>query len=265
MKKRKTTSGNFNADYFQRVREDRHKPFEARAHEVTEWIKSQDANWMMSVIQQRMQRGGRPLDTVGILDEVLHQWFEKSGQAVVILSANHRVLLVNNMADAILKQQASWTLDDGYLKGVTLEHDKKLKKAISGLTNANVPDDRERPLLTLCDSDGDVAHFVVAETIGTGSKSIVVLTLTAPQELPNIDTDRLRAWYGLSKKEAKLASAFSRGIDLKDFAAETGVSINTVRTQFANIKAKMGAPNIATVVRLTLLASARKADFSLVN
>ena len=71
-----------------------------------------------------------------------------------------------------------------------------------------------------------------------------------------IDEAALCAWYKLSPREAELAARFASGTPLADYAAEMGVSMATVRTQFSHIKTKLGAADQAAVVRKILRTAA---------
>ena len=98
-----------------------------------------------------------------------------------------------------------------------------------------------------------VAHRVRLDP-GDRSAPLLLLELVGgSRKAP--DTAVLRDLYGLSRAEAELASAFAAGMSLQDYAASHAVSMTTVRTQFARIKAKTGAMDQANVVRLVLQAT----------
>lgn len=258
MTKQRDNVEDFNTAYFEKLRAERHEPFGDRALELIEWLKDQDSNWMMSIIAQRVERDGMPLNTDGIIQEALRRRFEMSEQAVALVSENGQLLLINKAAATALTRQTSLILDGSRLKGASPEHNRLFREIIRKVSGRG----GKRPIdNTSCYFKLDTAinqHKLLASANlvyqGVDAAAIIALGFHDPHQSMEIDHGRLRAWYGLSKKEAQLAAAFARGKDMKDYAEDTDVSITTVRSQFASLKAKMNAPNLATVVRLTLLA-----------
>jgi DNA-binding CsgD family transcriptional regulator len=68
----------------------------------------------------------------------------------------------------------------------------------------------------------------------------------------NYAAEAIQAAFGLSSAEARLASALVAGHSLGDYAAQAGVSRNTVRNQLAAVFDKMGMRRrtelVATIV-----------------
>lgn len=258
MTKQRDNVEDFNTAYFEKLRAERHEPFGDRALELIEWLKDQDSNWMMSIIAQRVEREGLPLNTDGIIQEALRQRFERSDQAAALVSENGQLLLINKAAATALTRQTSLILDGSKLKGASPEHNKQFREIIrkvSGRGGRRLVNTAPRYFkLDTAISQHKLLASASLVYQGADAAAIIAFRFHDPHQLAEIDHDRLRAWYGLSKKEAQLAAAFARGKDMKDYAEDTGVSITTVRSQFASLKAKMNAPNLATVVRLTLLA-----------
>ncbi len=60
--------------------------------------------------------------------------------------------------------------------------------------------------------------------------------------------------FGLSRNEARLALALSRGRSIADAAAEIGISLETARSYSKNIYAKTGTRRQADLVRLILIS-----------
>ncbi len=57
---------------------------------------------------------------------------------------------------------------------------------------------------------------------------------------PNLSISELRTLYGLTAKEAEVAIALANGVALKDYAANTGVTFETVRWHSKRLMRKMG-------------------------
>jgi DNA-binding CsgD family transcriptional regulator len=62
--------------------------------------------------------------------------------------------------------------------------------------------------------------------------------------------DELRALFGLTPAEARLAGAVFDGLTLPEAADRFGVSVNTVRFQLARVFDKTGAARQADLVKL---------------
>ena len=67
--------------------------------------------------------------------------------------------------------------------------------------------------------------------------------------------DFLAVRFDLTSAQARVLSAFLAGQSLQEIAASQGVSINTVRTHFVQVRGKLGARDQADVVRIALLGN----------
>lgn len=80
----------------------------------------------------------------------------------------------------------------------------------------------------------------------------LLLLLSEPDGVTAAAESILATAYGLTAREAELAAALARGVDLATHANERGVALATVRSQLASLRARMGARTQADVVRLVL-------------
>ncbi|WP_262696456.1 helix-turn-helix transcriptional regulator [Kordiimonas aquimaris] len=219
-------------------------------------LDEQSTNWIMSVINQRLDRNSDALGTNSFIDESLHHIVNNAYIPTLLISSNHQLLFSNKAAMKTLQYQTDLYLEKGYLRGTSAEYDKLFKQKIRKICKANAASTKPHQTLMLNRANDERGIFASIESIQLldGKSAIAALFFQDPANLPNINTERLRGWYGLSKREAALATAFAQGMSLKDYAHTHGVSITTVRTQFAQVKTKMSAASQADVVRLTLLA-----------
>lgn len=248
----------FETTYFRNLRDERSEAYRERSVQLLKGLEGDDANWLMSIINQRLGRQGAALETSSFIDESLRHLIEAYPLAVILVSGNNKLMFISKKAQTLLESQASLIVDDSYLKGTTPEFDKQIKQMIATVCDINKKPKKAdfRIAFTLDAKEQDQPYFAAFSPIRLlgGKSAMAAMFLYNPQALPVISTQRLRAWYGLSKKEAQLTIAFAHGTALKDYADIHGISMTTVRTQFAQIKTKMNANNQATVVRLTLLA-----------
>ncbi len=245
--------------YFERMRVDRGIVFREQSLPIVKWLEQQDTDWVMSVINHRLSSQDRALGSESFIDESLRFIANASNDALLLISAKHRLLFMNNRAGHILEKQSSLILEENYLKGATPEFDKYFKKVVRKTchpTTSQAQNDNAGTLTLNTPKDASMLFAAMTPVgLSEGKSTIIAVSLYDPSALPQISTERLRTWYNLSKREAQLAAAFAQGVTFSEYTEREGIAITTVRTQFAHIKAKMAAPNIATVVRLTLLAA----------
>jgi DNA-binding CsgD family transcriptional regulator len=80
--------------------------------------------------------------------------------------------------------------------------------------------------------------------------AIAALFVTDPDEAVHADADALRAVWGLTRAEAKIAAALASGHSLRDVADERGITLNTARWHLKHILAKTETRTQAGLARL---------------
>jgi DNA-binding CsgD family transcriptional regulator len=81
-----------------------------------------------------------------------------------------------------------------------------------------------------------------------------VVFVSDPERTPEIPAARLSRLYDLTPAEAQLAQQLAGGLDLREIAATSNRTMNTVRTQLKQVFRKTGARRQADLVRLMLQA-----------
>jgi DNA-binding CsgD family transcriptional regulator len=81
-------------------------------------------------------------------------------------------------------------------------------------------------------------------------RPLALITLGAPGQGRSVEAELLRQLFGLSDAEARVVAAIAQGSTLKDVAEESGVSINTVRTQLHSAFGKTDTHRQAELVAL---------------
>ena len=89
------------------------------------------------------------------------------------------------------------------------------------------------------------AHFSFLS--GRPSTLIVV---SDPDQQPTPPEERLRAIFGLTHAEARLAAALVAGHTISEYADESGITENTARWTLKQIQAKTDCRRQADLVRL---------------
>jgi DNA-binding CsgD family transcriptional regulator len=86
------------------------------------------------------------------------------------------------------------------------------------------------------------------EVVGTASQPAAMLLVSDPQA-GRVPGSKLAGLYGLSPAEARLLEALVGGTRLGDYAARTGVSLSTVKTQLAHVFLKTGENRQSDLIR----------------
>lgn len=224
-----------------------------RVKQIMDWSVDHGPDWVWPFMERRLGHGS--LVTQEQCErEWLYMLFARSRDAIFLLSSSKHLLLANGMANALFKKGGPLVQRYGRLQGASGDLEALLQQAFVDLVPGGDPisfsldcvnGDRVFARLERLSFDGGdvVAPPVALLTIMNTKKEVVV------------DEEALRAWFGLSRREARLAAAFVRGTGLADYAQKEDLSMNTVRTQFAHIRTKLGAVDQADVVRLILQVS----------
>jgi len=233
-----------------------------RVEEMFAWAKEHGPDWVWSFIEKRLSHGA-----VATQDQLDHDWFSRIfadyEEPMILLTASRYVLHTNKRAQEHLESGAYLRRRTGRLVGASVEADEILEEVLrkqflgktkhdlsDGLSLARLEKRSQAPLFLRC-------YRLEAVSADEIAPPVAVLRLFSDDDMGvRIDEAGLCAWYRLSPREAELAARFAGGTSLADYAAEMGVSMATVRTQFSHIKTKMGAADQAAVVRKVLRAAA---------
>jgi len=89
----------------------------------------------------------------------------------------------------------------------------------------------------------------------------IVAILVDPEVFPEPSPDLLQQLFGLTRKEAHVATQIMRGSTLQDIAAESGTGVGTVKAQTKAIFSKTGTNRQAQLVGLlTRLATISRTE-----
>ncbi len=177
----------------------------------------------------------------------------------MLLSLDGKVVYENRAAQALLRGGRGLFIDAaGALRAADFQKDVRLQQL---RLDAELSSNRAASL-----QDGGFVR-----TVGFGGALNVLVTpvptvsfqlasqragtvafLTDPDARPRELKDSLRSLYGLSDGETRVAAALGAGMTLKDYAAERGVTMNTVRTQLKAVMAKTGVRRQAELMRILL-------------
>jgi DNA-binding CsgD family transcriptional regulator len=136
--------------------------------------------------------------------------------------------------------------------------DRRSKEHLSarvwpGIHERLVPETDRRlgEIMAWADENGEEWIF---EFLNARSKAVQENDADAPMgKIP--PEDFLAVRFSLTSAQAKVLCAFLAGQTLQKIADSQGVTINTVRTHFVQVRGKLGARDQADVVRIALLGT----------
>lgn len=158
-----------------------------------------------------------------------------------LLDADERARSMVDCGDAL-------RLDVDGLRALRASDDARLTAAIRAARMAGAA----CPLLTIPRRSGGSAYLVAIARCGApGKVHIAILDPTEPCALP---ADLLRALYGLTAMQARVAERIAAGDRLVAAAGKLGIKVVTARTHLGVVYRKTGTRSAADLVRALTLA-----------
>jgi epsilon-lactone hydrolase len=231
-----------------------------RVTEILRWAQGTRQTWLFDFFERRLAGATTPDPQAELVAAMTEAHLAAAHEALLLTCEAGQILFANNLARDILAERRWLVEHDGRLKGANSASSAALRQALGAIAAPKVKGDNIRLRLDSSDDGPALLLRLAPLRVGhsdTHPRPFVTLHMLRDDADLTLDAQSLIGWYGLSHAEARLAIAFANGAALADYAAEQGVTINTVRTLFARLKTKLGAADQAAVVRKVLLAAAR--------
>ncbi|MAN63067.1 MAG: hypothetical protein CMI60_14105 [Parvibaculum sp.] len=167
------------------------------------------------------------------------------------------ILFANQAAEKLLAEPDGLFLSGRYLRTARPEEQKALNNGLTLAATLGQNDATTPPLISISRPGGGSLLVRATplqrepETRGEEAQAILLM-INADPRMPSHASSALMELFDLTPTEANLAVAFAQGSDLKQLAADRGLSLNTIRWHFGTIRAKLGAHTQADIVRIVL-------------
>jgi DNA-binding CsgD family transcriptional regulator/PAS domain-containing protein len=184
---------------------------------------------------------------------------------VLLLNGKGKVLHANRLAEEILAQRDGLTVEHGELRAALAEETRRIREQVFAATG-RAPGLillRASSLSVSRPSQGRPFAVVISALPEKGfplfpdAKPKAVVLITDPDRMSQTPGDVLQRLYGLTRKEAAVATLIVEGHGLQHAAELLNISVETARSHLKQIMQKTGTNRQAEVVRLILSGPAR--------
>ncbi len=212
---------------------------------------------------RRAFRVAEAMTEAGLTAESLAAAMDRSLSGVFVLDDAGRVRRTNAVADGLLAEPGGLCVTGGRLSAVQPNAANELQALIAAaaapdtaalLGNAmmlSTPGRRQPLSLTVMRVRRDA--YAVFD-----NRPAVVVFVSDPA-VGELSEETLKALFGLTRAEARVAVAIGRGSTLRQAAEALGVSFHTVRNQLQSVLEKTGASRQSELVSLLLRSTTARA------
>jgi DNA-binding CsgD family transcriptional regulator len=199
-------------------------------------------------LEQALAIGFR-LGTLSAMQQCSAEALDRNTSAVLFLDERKRIVFANRVAEAIESDGDGIRLDAG---GVSLERKRDndrlqglIAQASGGTMRAPRPSGKRPYGIFISPVSG---RYAVLSTV----RPKVCVVITDPSRQAPLPVERLRAAFGLTEAEARLAALLAEGVDLRAAAARLEVTYATARTRLTTIFQKTETRRQGELIRLLL-------------
>jgi DNA-binding CsgD family transcriptional regulator len=194
----------------------------------------------------------RRLSEARQLSDCLAQSLDRSPHGIYLVDGDSRVRHVNRAGETLAAEGRWLLLRDGILRAANWDTTRALHQLIAGAGDTeprggalslNRPRFRRPLSVIVAPLRSDQPSFI-------RQPPSVVVCATDPETGIALPEDRLRALFGFTAAEAKIAIELLTGCDPAAIAERKSLSVNTVRVHIARIMAKTDTNRQAELVRL---------------
>ena len=212
----------------------------------------------------RAYKFGRALAVTLGPERDLAQAMRASPQPIYLVDETGAIKLTNGAGERLLAAHRGLTMLGGRLVAQQSEAARRLEQMLGAATVADgvqvggsmsVPSLGHRFPLAL-----RVAPIPRASSPFFDAPRTALVCVTDLESEIRSPEDQLRALFGLTHAEARVATAIFDGLTMREASEMLGVALNTVRFQLARVYEKTGATRQAELVKLMMRLSSRPGE-----
>lgn len=191
------------------------------------------------------------------------------GQAVFMLDGDGRIAWQNGYASRLLEQQDGLITSDGELRALSASAGAELQSLVkSALAASSRPGTRPGGMMTMPRPSLKRPYQILVTPLSrmpeataatpevrVGPCAAVFVMDLEQKSVPPAEV--LSTLYGLTPAEARLATALSAGVSVKDYAERGDLSVNYVRWLLKQVEAKTDTRRLTELIQLL----ARQGDY----
>jgi DNA-binding CsgD family transcriptional regulator len=179
-------------------------------------------------------------------------------QGLLVADPSGRILFMNRRAETTLRaKDGLWVASDG-IRAHRTEETARLRELLARAANTSTGNGTHAGGVLSISRPGQrrslkimIAPLPSSPNRGQHGPAALLL-ISAPEQSTPTDAKLLQALLDLTPMEARLTAAIVEGRTVKEFAEESGVSMNTARTHLKSVFAKTGVSRQAALVRFVL-------------
>jgi DNA-binding CsgD family transcriptional regulator len=198
------------------------------------------------------------LECTRLKEEIATVMLERLATPVILVDATARILFSTASADALLKADDGILLRDGRLTAGRNFEKRRLQKIIDAATG-DVECERVSDEMLVGRAAGRWPIALLVAPGGTTTTTpngapvpVALVLLHDPGRHVRHPIKRLRALFGWTDAEARLAQGLLDGHRLAEIASSRRVSVETVRTQLRSLFKKTGVTRQSDLMRILL-------------
>jgi DNA-binding CsgD family transcriptional regulator/PAS domain-containing protein len=206
---------------------------------------------------RRAFRVAETLAEAGLMAEGMGAAMDRSPCGVIVLDDAGRIRRTNAIAEARLAEAGGVCVVAGRLSAVQPKVVAELQALISAAASPDLAV-RTGGSMTLAVPGKRFPLSVTVAPVRSPAFAVfdhrpaVIVCINDPEAETQISEETLRALFGLTRAEARVAIATTRGGTARQVAATLGLSVHTVRNQLQSVLEKTGASRQSELVGLLM-------------
>jgi len=199
--------------------------------------------------------------------DIIEESLDQLSVGILLLDEEGVAFHLNRKAEEIIAAQVGLYLVSGRLSASGLHESSKLQQhisnAIATVTGEGMPVSGAMSLVNESDYEKPLSIFVIPLTVKNQEqmaflhkRASAAVFIGSPEHTGHPNVDIIRMLYGLTKAEARLASALAMGHSLNEVCNFYRISIHTARSQLKTVFDKTGCSRQAELVNLILTSPA---------